>query len=197
MQVIWIVLSFLIGAIPCGLIIAQKYCNIDPRLSGSGNVGSTNVARLCGKQWGVRTLICDILKGCIAVTVGYAFGDGMVYISLVGLAAVLGHVFSPFLDFKGGKAVATSIGVFMGIAFWPLIFAVLVCLACIKFSGFVSLGSLALVITMPVFLLIGGYCSAIPLSLGIMALVIWTHRANIQRLICGIEKPWNSCADQE
>ncbi len=197
MQVIWIVLSFLIGAIPCGLIIAQTYCGIDPRTAGSHNVGSTNVARLCGKEWGVKTLICDILKGFIPVTIGYAFGDGMVYISLVALATVLGHVFSPFLDFKGGKAVATSIGVFMAIAFWPLFFAVLVCLACIKLSGFVSLGSLALVVMVPVFLLFGGYFSAIPLAVCVMGLVFWTHRQNIQRLICGIEKPWTTSACQE
>ncbi len=197
MQVIWIVLSFLVGAIPCGLIIAQKYCGIDPRTAGSRNVGSTNVARLCGKEWGVKTLICDIVKGFVPVAMAGIFGDSMIFITLVALATVLGHVFSPFLDFKGGKAVATSIGAFMAVAFWPLFFAVLVCLALIKYSGFVSLGSLALVASLPVFLLLGGYFSAIPLSLCLLVLVIWTHRYNIQRLICGIEKPWNKSAYQE
>ncbi len=197
MQVIWIVMSFLIGAIPCGLIIAQKYCGIDPRTAGSRNVGSTNVARLCGKEWGVKTLICDIVKGFAPVCIGFAFGDGAIYISLVALATVLGHVFSPFLDFKGGKAVATTIGAFMALAFWPLFFAVIVCLICIKFSGFVSLGSLALVASLPIFLLLGGYCGFIPLSLVVLGLVIWTHRTNIQRLLCGTEKPWNKSAYKE
>ncbi len=197
MQVIWIVLSFLIGAIPCGLIIAQKFCGIDPRTAGSCNVGSTNVARLCGKEWGAKTLLCDLLKGLVPVLIGYGFGDGMLYISLVALAAILGHVFSPFLDFKGGKAVATTIGAFMGLAFWPLFFAVIVCLICIKVSGFVSLGSLALVISLPIFLLFGGYFGLIPLALVVCALVIWTHRSNIQRLLSGTEKPWSKSACQE
>ncbi len=197
MQVIWIVLSFLVGAIPCGLIIAQKFCGIDPRTAGSYNVGSTNVARLCGKKWGARTLICDLLKGFVPVLIGQAFGDGAVYLSLVALAAILGHVYSPFLNFKGGKAVATTIGAFMALAFWPLFFAVIVCLICIKMSGFVSLGSLALVVSLPIFLLFGGYCSFIPLSLVVLALVVWTHRTNIQRLLSGTEKAWSKSACQE
>ncbi len=197
MQVLWIVLSFFMGAIPCGLLIAKKNCQVDPRNAGSNNVGSTNVARLCGKKWGIITLICDILKGAIPVALASTIDDGTLFITLTALAAVLGHAFSPFLDFKGGKAVATTIGVFIAIAFWPLLCAVIVCLALITYSGFVSLGSLALVISLPVFLLIGDYANMVPLALCIMVLVVWAHRYNIQRLVCGIEKPWNKKAYKE
>ncbi len=190
MHVLWIVLSYILGSIPCGLVIAKYTCNIDPRTAGSNNVGSTNVARLCGKKWGAYTLVCDILKGFFPVAVAAYFSDNMFFISCTGAATVLGHVFSCFLFFKGGKAVATTIGVFLAIAFWPLLCSVILCLGCIKYSGFVSLGSLALVISLPVFLLLGGYFSLIPLALGVMALVIWKHATNIQRLLSGTEKSW-------
>ena len=198
MQIIWIILSFFIGAIPCGLLITQKYCNIDPRNDGSCNVGSTNVARLCGKKYGIYTLACDIAKGFFPVAIGSCIiSSDMLFLSCTGLATVLGHAFSPFLNFRGGKAVATSIGVFIFMAFWPILLSAIACLACIKYSKFVSLGSLVLVISLPIFLLLGGYWSTLPLALSTMILVIWTHRYNIQRLICGIENPWLPSADKE
>ncbi len=194
MHVLWIVLSYVLGSIPCGLVIAKCCCNVDPRTGGSRNVGSTNVARLCGKKWGTYTLICDILKGFVPVAVAVYFSDNMFFVSCTAAAAVLGHVFSCFMFFEGGKAVATSIGVFLALAFWPLLCSVILCLACIRYSGFVSLGSLALVLSLPIFLLIGGYFSLIPLALGVMALVIWKHATNIQRLLNGTEKSWKKSA---
>ena len=189
MQFLWIVITYVLGSVPYGLVFAKTFCGIDPRTAGSNNVGATNVARLCGKKWGAATLVCDILKGALPVWAAVAYDGGTVFVTLTALAAVIGHLFSCFMSFKGGKAVATSIGVFLPVAFWPLLFASVVCLGVIWRSGFVSLGSLTLVTVMPILLMILGQWGLLPLALIIMALVFWSHRANIQRLICGTEKP--------
>lgn len=197
MEFLWIIITYILGSVPYGVVFARTFCGIDPRTAGSCNVGATNVARLCGKKWGAATLACDILKGAVPVCIALHINDSPVFASLTALAAVLGHLFSCFLRFRGGKAVATSIGVFMPLAFWPLLAACAACLLVIWRSGFVSLGSLTLVTALPVFLLLGGCWKYLPLALIIMALVIWSHRANIQRLICHTEKPWQKSAYKE
>ncbi len=197
MHIIWIVCSYLLGAIPFGLLISTKFCNIDPRNAGSHNVGSTNVARLCGKKYGIATLVCDILKGAIPVSIAICLDNNSFFVSMTALAAVLGHVFSCFLGFKGGKAVATSVGIYIPMVFCPLVLGVLLCLGTIWRSGFVSLGSLVLVLSMPILLLFSGIWQYLPLSILIAALVVWTHRANIQRLICKTEKTWKKTEYKE
>ncbi len=193
--ILWILVTYGIGSIPFGLVFAKTFCHIDPRTAGSGNVGATNVARLCGKLWGCATLACDVLKGALPVFVAVNLAansplgeSGMV--SLTALAAVLGHRYSCFLGFRGGKAVATSVGIFLTLAFWQLVIAGTLCLFLIWRSGFVSLGSLALVTTMPPLLFLSGRFGLVPLALLIMLLVYWTHRENIHRLACGEEKSW-------
>ncbi|MDR2727226.1 MAG: glycerol-3-phosphate 1-O-acyltransferase PlsY, partial [Deltaproteobacteria bacterium] len=153
MATIWIGIAYLIGSIPFGLVLAKTFCRIDPRTEGSGNIGSTNVARLCGKGWGVATLACDILKGTLAVAMALYLSDSSSLHSLTALAAILGHLHSCFLGFKGGKAVATSIGVLIPLAFVPLLLASLLCVVVIWRSGFVSLGSLTLVTALPLLLM--------------------------------------------
>ena len=148
------------------------------------------MARLCGFPWGVATLACDILKGTLPVWAALHINHSAVFVTLVALAAVLGHLFSCFMGFRGGKAVATSIGVFIPLAFWPLLTACLICVLVIWRSGFVSLGSLTLVVVLPVLLLLTGCWQYLILSLAITVLVIWKHKENIRRLICGTEKPW-------
>ena len=118
---------------PWGLVIAKTFCGVDPRLDGSRNTGATNVARLCGFGWGVATLACDVLKGALPVWLALRVNPAPLFVSAVALACVLGHVFSCFMRFRGGKAVATSIGVFLPLAFWPLLDATAHAL---KFSGF-------------------------------------------------------------
>ena len=186
----WIICTYLLGAVPYGLVIGRTFCGVDPRTAGSHNVGATNVARLCGFPWGVATLACDILKGTLPVWAALHINQSAVFVTLVALAAVLGHLFSCFMGFRGGKAVATSIGVFIPLAFWPLLTACLICMVVIWRSGFGSLGSLTLVIVLPVLLLATGYWQFLVLSLVIAVLVIWKHKENIRRLICGMEKPW-------
>lgn len=187
---LWLAVAYVAGSIPFGLIFARMLCGTDPRAAGSGNVGATNVARLCGTKLGAMTLVCDALKGAIPVAVALSISDSTLFHSLTALAALLGHMHSCFLRFKGGKAVATTVGVFLPLAFWPLVFSGIACLTVIWRSGFVSLGSLTLVTAMPVMLLLGGYWKFLPLSLVVMVLVYWTHRENIARLARGEEKPW-------
>ncbi len=144
--VIVAVAAFFIGSVPFGLLIARSFRGIDPRLDGSRNVGATNVARLCGFKWGALTLLCDLLKGFLPVLL-FAGSDAWMH-SLAypaGLAAICGHMFSIFLNYKGGKGVATTIGVFLALAPWSLILAGLACIATIWRTGYVSAGSLVLV----------------------------------------------------
>ena len=190
MSVLWIVAAYVLGSVPFGLLFARHFCGIDPRNAGSGNVGATNIARLCGKGWGVATLACDVAKGALAVYVALLLGDSPLLHSLTALAAILGHLYSCFLGFKGGKAVATSIGVLIPLAFFPLFLSCLVCVVVIWRSSFVSLGSLSLVTCLPLLLLVSGRWAFVPLALVVMVLVYWSHRENIARLLAGTEKTW-------
>ncbi len=189
-DILWIAITYCIGSVPFGLVFAKTFCHIDPRTAGSGNVGATNVSRLCGTGWGVATLACDLLKGALPVAIIMHYSGSELAWTLTALAAILGHLYSCFLGFKGGKAVATSIGVLIPLAFWQLLAAVVLCLLLIWRSGFVSLGSLPLVTAMPILLALSGKFSLLPLSLIILGLVYWSHRENIRRLARGEEKTW-------
>lgn len=190
METLWVIIAYLVGSVPFGLVLARAVCGIDPRTDGSGNVGATNVARLCGTPLGAATLACDVLKGALPVWAALAFDGGAVFVTCVALAAVLGHRYSCFLWFRGGKAVATSVGVFLPIAFWQLLVAGVLCIYVIWRSNFVSLGSLCLAGAMPVLLLFTGCWEYLPLALILMGIIAWSHRENIQRLLLGVEKPW-------
>ena len=190
LEVLWIALAYVLGSVPWGLVIAKTFCRLDPRESGSRNTGATNVARLCGFGWGVATLACDVCKGALPVLFAFRINPSPVFVSIVGLACVLGHVFSCFMKFKGGKAVATSIGVFMPLAFWQLLAASALCCLIIWRSGFVSLGSLSLVAALVVALAVTGQWMWLPLSLCVLAVVVWKHKENIARLRAGTEKSW-------
>lgn len=197
LTVAMVALGYLLGSVPFGLVFARTFAHVDPRTAGSGNVGATNVARLCGKPLGAATLVCDVLKGAAPVSLALWLGLGPLALSAVALAAVLGHLHSCFLGFRGGKAVSTTIGVFAPLAFWQLACACGVCLLVIALSGFVSLGSLALVVCFCLLLLLSGAWTYIPAALVVSALVIYSHRENIRRLLQGTEKPWQRKRYQE
>lgn len=180
--------AFLLGSIPFGLIIGKTFCGIDPRLDGSRNVGATNVARLCGVKWGVLTLACDVLKGVIPVLL--LAGSGLAHTA--GLAVICGHMFSVFLNYKGGKGVATTIGVFLALAPVTLAMAGLACVLTIWRTGFVSAGSLVLMGALPILFLVQGDFGNLWFSLLVAALIIYAHRENIDRLRRGEEKPWRA-----
>ncbi|MBQ7608024.1 MAG: glycerol-3-phosphate 1-O-acyltransferase PlsY [Desulfovibrionaceae bacterium] len=182
--------AYLLGSVPWGLFIAKKACGIDPRTAGSRSIGATNISRLCGFGYGCATLLCDILKGTLPVYAALAFDPDPFFVSLVAFCAVLGHVFSCFLGFRGGKAVATTIGVFLPLAFYPLLAASILCLILIAVSGFVSVGSLTLVSSLPLFLAFSGDISWLALSVALALLVFWKHRENLSRLHEGTEKPF-------
>lgn len=186
----WVALAFALGSIPFGVVIARLARGIDPRRAGSGNPGATNVARLCGLPFGILTLACDLLKGALPVWASLYLDPSTLFHSAVALAAVAGHIKSPFLGFHGGKGVATTIGALLPLGFWPLLGAVLCCLAVIAATSYVSLGSLTLITSLVVFYPLSGRRDLLPLALILMAIIFWTHRANIRRLVRGEEKSW-------
>lgn len=191
-----LLLAYLIGSVPYGLIIATRFCNIDPRAGGSGNVGATNVARLCGKGWGALTLLCDLSKGALAVGLAWYICsqyNGWQYAHLgAGLFAILGHMFPVFFHFKGGKGVATTVGVFFVLCPFALIIAAIVCLLVIWRTGFVSAGSLTLAVAIPLLAIVTKQYPVALLGSIVALLIFLAHRQNIQRLMKGEEKPWKS-----
>jgi len=191
MSYIWLlILAYLVGALPFGLLIAKSFCHIDLRRSGSKNIGATNVARSCGLKFGIAALVLDILKGYLPVALAVYMSPSAFFWTLVALAAILGHMYSVFLYGKGGKGVATSVGIFLALSPTALFWGVGVCLALIYLTGYVSLGSLALVSVVPLVLLLSGDFSLVFVGLVIMGLVFWKHRENIDRLLQGRENSW-------
>ncbi len=184
-----IIAAFCFGMVPFGLYVARLVKGIDPREAGSHNVGATNVARLCGAPWGVLTLALDLAKGFVPAAAAPA-DIGWVALSCIGAAAILGHAYSSILHFRGGKAVATTVGVFLALAPVALILAAICTIAVIWLSGYVSVGSLTLALALPFFCLLTGNWGTIPLALCVMLFLFWRHRENILRLDRGEEMPW-------
>ena len=192
--ILLIIVAFGLGAVPFGLYVARFVKGIDPRDAGSKNIGATNVARLCGTQWGVLVLVLDIFKGYLPAAMA-PDGTGWLALSLIGAASIAGHAYSPLLQFRGGKAVATTIGVFLALAPWTMFFSVIACLAVIALSGYVSMGSLTLALALPFFSFFTGNIWLLPLSLAVMLFLFWRHRENILRLDRGEEMPWRRRKD--
>ena len=179
--------AFLLGSIPFGLVIARTIKGIDPRKAGSGNIGSTNVARLCGWPCGVLTLFCDIMKGTLPVLIAVHVLPDQFLQSLVALAAVMGHIKSPFLGFKGGKGVATTIGALIPLAFLPLLCAVACFFVVVFITRYVSLSSMTMAVALVVFYALFGHWQLLPLGTVLAVMIIWAHRSNIGRLMRGEE----------
>jgi len=190
------VIAYLIGSIPTGYLFAKSKKKIDLRQHGSGNVGATNVLRTVGKRPAVLTLLIDILKGLIAVTlwagISYSPKIGLQYpeyLAVLGLTVVLGHNFSIFLHLKGGKGVATSAGVLLALCPKLLLVGLLSWIIIFSISKIVSLASIISAIAIPVASFFFTYPAAIRFLIVVLAfLIILTHRANIQRLLKGEEK---------
>ncbi|MEF2230218.1 MAG: glycerol-3-phosphate 1-O-acyltransferase PlsY [Pseudodesulfovibrio sp.] len=188
--ILWSIIAYILGSIPFGLIIAKTMCNADPREAGSRNTGATNVARICGTKFGVLTLALDLAKGFFPVLLASSWIESGLGLSVVLLAAILGHIFSCFMNLKGGKAVATTIGAFLAVSPWGAIFSAALCLGVIALSGHVSMGSLTLALALPAFMLLTGNFAFVPAALIVMVLLFWRHRDNIHRLARGEENPW-------
>lgn len=180
--------AYLIGSIPTGLLLGKLY-GVDVRKEGSGNIGATNLYRVVGRKIGVLTLIGDCLKGLIPVmAVTYFFPANPDYAVWIGLAAFCGHVFSLFLKFKGGKGVATALGVFLALAPLALAAALGTFILLMLIWRYVSLGSIGAAAVMPVAVgLLGGGKILTVGTFIISLIVIFRHQENIRRLIAGSE----------
>ena len=183
-----IAIGYLLGAIPSGYLAARWLKGIDLRDCGSGSTGATNVLRNVGKVPALAVFLIDVGKGALAVLMAKAFGlnDGLQV--LAGLAALAGHIWPIWLGFKGGKAVATGFGMFLGLA-WPVGLACFgLFMAVISLFRIVSLASVVAALGLPLLMLAAGQSSAyISVSLVAALLVLWRHRSNVQRLVAGTE----------
>lgn len=193
-----VTLAYLIGAIPTSVWIGRAFYKVDVRTQGSGNAGATNTIRVLGYKAGIPVLIFDVFKGWLAVYITHfffidsvRFPDVTDFKIMLAIAAVIGHVFPVYVGFKGGKGIATLLGV--GIALFPLaaLFAVIIFTLSLIFTGYVSLSSMIAAITFPfVEILILGhkdYLSLMCLAIAVAVFVPITHRKNIRRLLKGEE----------
>lgn len=194
MPYLLIFFSYLLGSVPFGLLYG-KLVGIDVRSKGSGNIGATNVSRLLGKKLGALTLGSDILKGLLPMLLATellgARPDGHHWVILTGAAAFLGHCFPVYLKFRGGKGVATALGIHLYLALLPTLAAVALFVATVRFSGFVSLGSLSAAAALPLLIWLGGGPLELVAVSTLIGAVIWfKHHENLVRLLNGEEKSW-------
>jgi len=197
MDVSWIrgvalvLFAYFLGSVPFGILVTRLFArDVDLREVGSGNIGATNVSRAAGRTAGILTLVLDAGKGILPMVLTYMLaGEGYFWLSLVGGAAFLGHVFPIYLHFKGGKGVATALGVVLALS--PVTTFILVVLfsLVVYFTRYVSLGSLCAAFALPILMALLGppSRSCVTLSLMIAFLVIYNHRENIHRLLSGQE----------
>ncbi len=187
-------ISYLVGAIPFGLVIG-KMKGVDVREHGSRNIGATNVSRTLGKGLGALTLFCDLLKGFLPMYFAGkllgGFSENQMIVCVCGVCAVLGHMFPLYLRFRGGKGVATALGVFLYLSPLAIAISLAVFIITVAVSGYVSAGSLLASMLFPVWLLIFGASQTVVSAACIVALLIWIkHSANIKRLVRKEEKSW-------
>lgn len=191
--IIFTLLAYLFGSLPNGLYVA-KMKNVDIRNEGSKNTGATNVFRVMGAKFGVLVLVLDALKGFIPLILAEKAGITGNVLVLIGVAAVIGHTFSPFLSFKGGKGVATSLGIFLYLTPVPMLITLIMFFIVVGISKYVSLGSVLASILLPLLILImpvneklGNRSIVFLISAVLGAYIIYKHRANIERLKNGTE----------
>ena len=193
MTFLLLILAYLLGSIPTGVILAKAFSNVDPRTQGSGNIGATNIYRTAGKKLGVITLLGDILKGLIPVVIARLALESHFWVGAVALAAFLGHLYPIFLKFKGGKGIATGLGAFLALAPLSAILSFLVFLAVVYKWRYISLGSLTATAAFPIFLaLLNPHPIYIPFAVIIGVLIFYRHRENFERLLGGRESKFGA-----
>jgi glycerol-3-phosphate acyltransferase PlsY len=186
--------AYLLGSIPFGLIVGKLFGGKDVRKTGSGNIGATNVVRAAGLPAGVLTLILDTAKGAAAVLLGAKLSnDSATWMMIAGLAALAGHCFPIWLEFRGGKGVATAAGVFAVLCPAAFLGAVILFILVVLFWRFVSLGSVAAATAMPLliyFFWAPHHAPPLVITFGALAaalLIVYKHNGNLQRLVEGVE----------
>ena len=192
------IIAYLLGSISFSVIFSKKIAGIDVREEGSKNAGTTNVLRTVGKKAAALTLICDILKGVIAVLIGYAISfitkdlNAALLVQIAGIFAIIGHTFPVFFKFKGGKGIATSLGILLLVNYQIGLICLVFWLIIVIFTRMVSLGSIMAAILFPVltifiaqnYLVEGNY---IIFGIVVAVLVVFNHRANVKRILEGKE----------
>ena len=187
------IIAYLLGSISFSIIFSKKFAGFDVREKGSGNAGTTNVLRTVGKKAAILTLICDCLKGVLAVLIAFIASkimknlDGSLLVQLAGIFVVLGHTFPVFFKFKGGKGIATSLGVLLMVNWQIGLICLVFALVLMALTRFVSLGSIAAAILFPVltvfihtnYLVNGNY---IIFAIILAVLVVFNHRSKVKRL---------------
>lgn len=192
------IIAYLLGSISFSVIFSKKIAGIDVREEGSKNAGTTNVLRTVGKKAAALTLICDILKGVIAVLIGYSISfitkdlNAALLVQIAGIFAIIGHTFPVFFKFKGGKGIATSLGILLLVNYQIGLICLVFWLIIVIFTRMVSLGSIMAAILFPVltifiaqnYLVEGNY---IIFGIVVAVLVVFNHRSNVKRILEGKE----------
>jgi len=187
---VWLVASYLLGSIPTSYLVGRIFKGVDLREHGSRNLGATNLYRLLGWKYAIPVGLFDAAKGAVPV---WLFGPRVPGLPLLplfcGLAAVVGHVFSVFVGFKGGKGVATASGVVLALAPWALLVVLVVWAATVWLTGYVSLGSVLSAALFPpaAYFLEGSRGPVLAVEIALAVFIIWKHRANLRRLAAGTE----------
>lgn len=204
-----IILSYIVGSIPTSIIITKAIKGVDIRNYGSGNAGGTNVSRVLGKKFGILVILLDALKGVLAVVVisrlyfgsfpfpnTTPFDDFTLVQIIAGIAAVIGHIWTVFAGFKGGKGIATGLGVLVSVVTLDMFIGLGVFLIVMFLSKYISLASISAAVSVPLTMVvrenifgvdIPSYHTLLPFIIALALLVIYTHRTNIERLIQGSE----------
>ena len=190
-EVLFILIAYLVGAIPCGFIIYYATEKKDIRLEGSGNIGATNVLRVKGKKAAAATLLCDMLKGALPIIYGLNHFESPVIIACGGAAAVIGHLFPLYLKFKGGKGVATLLGMLLVFNYPTAIVFLITFFLLLFFIPYVSAASITAVSAAFFYTLFTGIAEVSLIVFVVVILIFIRHGSNTSRLIAGTEEKLN------
>ncbi|NMO96957.1 glycerol-3-phosphate 1-O-acyltransferase PlsY [Paenibacillus lemnae] len=194
LKIVAIIVCYLLGSVSFSVLLAKLLKGIDIRQHGSGNAGATNTLRVLGTGPAILVLALDVIKGIAAVWIGFWVSDGNEWIpGLCGIAAIVGHNWPLYFRFRGGKGIATAIGVLASLCFLPALYAGIIAILSIVFTRYVSLGSLIFVFLTPLFLIFMGYAWPVfwtSLIIGVFA--FWRHRSNIIKILQGRENKLGS-----
>lgn len=183
-----VIAAYLLGSVSFSYLVAKKVAGIDIRKHGSGNAGATNTLRVVGKGAALFVFMLDILKAMAAVGLGYVLTQDATVMFACGFAAIIGHNWPIFFQFRGGKGVATTIGATALMVFFPALIVGIIAILSIVVTRYVSLGSIIFAIGLPISVWLAGEpTSFVLISIGIALLTIYRHFGNIKRLIKGTE----------
>ncbi len=188
--IVSVLFAYLLGSVSFSYIAGKMVAGVDIRQHGSGNAGATNTLRVIGVKWGLIVLLADVVKGVLAVAFAHLItGGSLVAMTFAGLFSIVGHNWPIYYGFRGGKGIATTIGVLFTLSFMPALYAGLVGLVLIVLTRYVSLGSLVFVTLTPIFAIAmrsPWYVIVIAFVIALMS--FWRHRSNIERLLHGQER---------